>query len=292
MRALKRLSHRDWLTLRDLWITHLPAIDFDIKYPEPTLWELEPIKYPQLNAGGTAECPYVTGVREAILCEAILLIRKFIYCGTLLPTLSQAGKNTWTAIAAYEASFYGAKAFCYLLGFANLAKSSDLYVDAFCETQRRIGKRKIPVYETLRIHKLDDRLTHQVLWALTGRLIDTTSFEGDLNKIQTELRMLDWDKFTSFRNSVYYDGSFWPQRATMAMCDLIRGVQDAQIAEAARLENPIASPPFAGEYFAVAALIRRLIVGMLQTIADVAPAVELEIQAFDALQPIATAVVG
>lgn len=270
--------------MRDLWISHLPTIDFAAAYPSPTLWELPPIQHPQLNAGGVAECPYVNGVREAVLREAILLIRKFIYCGTLLPTLSGTGKNTWTAIAAYEASFYGAKAVCYLLGFAHLGKSSSLYVDVFCETERKVGKLKVKAYDTLRIHKLDERLTHKMLWGLTERLLDTTSFEGELLETQTQLKILDWGTFTSFRNSVYYDGSFWPLSETIQACDLIAGVEQIQIAEAARLDDLRSSPPFAGEYFAVATLLRKLIVGMLQTIADIAPAIKLELEAFDVLQ--------
>lgn len=270
--------------MRDLWINHLPTIDFAAAFPSPTLWELAPIQYPQLNAGGVAECDYVSGVREAVLREAILLVRKFIYCGTLLPTLSGAGKNTWTAIAAYEASFYGAKALCYLLGFASLGKNSNLYLDVFCETERKVGKLKVKFYDTLRIHKLDERLTHQMLWGLIERLLDTTTFEGELLEIQTQLKILDWGSYTSFRNSVYYDGSFWPLSATVQACDLISGIQQIQISEAAQLENVTSSPPFAGEYFAVATLLRKLIVGMLQSIADIAPAIKLEIEAFNALQ--------
>ena len=83
---------------------------------------------------------------------------------------------------------------------------------------------------------------------------------------------------------MYYDGSFWPLSATIQACDLTAGIQQTQIAEAAQLENATSSPPFAGEYFAVATLLRKLIVGMLQTIADIAPAIKLEVEAFDAFQ--------
>jgi hypothetical protein len=223
-------------------------------------------------------------VREAIFREAILLTRKFIYCATLLPPLSESGKNTWAAIAAYEASFYGAKAFCYLLGFANLSKSSDVYIDVFFETERKVGKEKKKYYETLRAHKLGERLTHVMLWGLTERLLDTTNFENNLRDLQTELKIKDWEKFTSFRNSVFYDGGFWPLSPDSALCDLTKGVHHAHMVDAAWLERSSASTPFADEYFAVARLFRELIIGMLQTIADIAPAISGEIQAFDTLR--------
>lgn len=287
MRALKRLSHRDWLTLRDLWLAHLPAIDFESVYPGPTLWELSALQHPQLDPSGIADCPYVPGVREAVFREAVLLTRKFIYCGTLLPTLSKVGRNTWTAVAAYEASFYGAKALCYLLGFASLGRNSNLYLDAFFETKRKEGKIKVSVYETCRVHKFDSRLTHEVLWALTERVIDTTTFPENLREIHEQLRILNWEKFTNVRNNIIYDGAFWPLSADMTLCDLTKGVPHSEMTSAASLADFSSAAPFAGEYFAVARLFRNLIVGMFETIADIAPAVASEVQAFNALRPAA-----
>lgn len=282
MRALKRLSHRNWLTLRDLWIGHLPSIDLDAQYPDPTLWQLPKIEHPSFNASGVAEFPYISGVREAIFREAVLLTRKFIYCGTLLPTLSGVGKNTWTAIAAYEASFYGAKALCYLLGFASLGRSSHIYLDAFYETEQKVGKLKKPSYDMLRVHNLGKIFTHEVLWGLTERLIDTTSFEGELRELQDKLKLMDWDKFSGFRNSVFYDGGFWPLQQDVASCDLVKGVQSTDMKNAAWLNRPL-SPPFAEEYFVAASLFRDVMKGMFQTIADLAPAVSSEVRAFEVI---------
>jgi hypothetical protein len=284
MRALKRLSHRNWPVLRDIWISHVPPVDLEVKYPEPSLWQLPNLRHPPLTASGTAEFPYVDGVREAIFREVILLSRKFIYCCTLLPTLSKVGKNTWTAIAAYEACFYGAKAFCYLLGFASLGRDSKMYLDAFYETERRVGKERKKVYDTLRVHRFDDRFTHEVLWALTARLIDTTRFESELREIQTQLRIVDWDEFTGFRNSVMYDGTFWPLHTDMNACDLTRSTPNVDMIDAALLRNPSLFPPFAEEYFLTAALLKELVLGMFDSLAEIAPVLKTEIDAFDTLR--------
>jgi hypothetical protein len=285
MRGLKRLSHRSWGSLRDRWIGHLPGIDFDTKYPEPTLWQLPDIDVPELDPAGTAEPPYVPGVREAIFREAVLLSRKFIYSGTILHKLSVSGKNTWTAVVAYEACFYGAKAFCYFLGFASCGRSSRMYIDAFHETERKVGKVRLKVCETLRFHRLDERLTHDVLWALTARLIDTTIFEDNLRSWQTLLKLTDWDGFSAFRNKVFYDGGFWPLQSDVATCDLAKVVHDPQIAAAALLEWTELSTPFASEYFATARLLRHLITGMIGSLAEISPALETEVLAFDSLRP-------
>lgn len=283
MRALKRLQHKNWATLRDLWLGHLPAIDFDAAFPEPTLAQLPRLKHPELNASGLTEVPYADGWREAVFREAILLARKFIYCGSLLPALSQEGRNTWTAVAAYEAAFYGAKAFVYLLGFAPLHRDSKIYVDAFYETEKRQGKEMIKTYDTLGIHGLADRLTHEVLWALVVRFLNTTQFDGEGQQIQTEMKILDWERFQSFRNRVYYECSFWPLSERIAECDIARPVNNVQMNAAAFLDDAAAAP-FAEEYFAAARLLRKLIVSMLASIATTAPALETEVRAFETLR--------
>jgi hypothetical protein len=158
-----------------------------------------------------------------------------------------------------------------------------MYIDAFFETTRRVGKERLTFYETLRIHKLRERFTHTMLWGLTERLLDTTKFEGELLELQTELKITDWDKFTGFRNSVLYDGAFWPLSPDISSCDLTQPVHIQQMSDAAWLEGDGNSPPFADEYFTTARLFRKLITGMLQTVAEVAPAISVELNAFETL---------
>lgn len=282
-RALKRIQHKDWPTLRELWIGHLPLIDFETAYPEPTLSQLQPLQHPELDASGLAEFPYADGLREAMFREAIILSRKFVYCGALLPILSREGKNTWMAVAAYETAFYGAKTFAYLLGFAPLNRDSKIYVDAFYEVEGRRGREKIKVYDTLRVHELGERLTHEVLWALFVRLLNTASFDGERQEFQTQLKIIDWDKFSSFRNRIFYDGSFWPLSDKISQCDIAQPIANGQMDAAAFLDN-IGAAPFAGEYFNAAGLLRGLVESMLASIADTAPALRNEVSAFEVLR--------
>jgi hypothetical protein len=186
-------------------------------------------------------------------------------------------------MAAYEASFYGAKAICFLLGFAPLSRSSKIYIDAFFETEKKIGKNRVKSYDVLRLHGLDDRLTHEVLWTLTVRLLDTTTFDGERREIQTKLKLIDWERFSSFRNAVLYEGSFWPLSGNLEECDIVRPTANAQINACSFLDADSIATPFAGEYFAVATLFRRLILSMLQSIADIAPALQSEIDAYSKL---------
>lgn len=272
--------------LRDHWIAHLPSVDFDSKYPEPILWHLSGLPHLQsgdFDTSGRAEYPYVDGTREAIFREALLLARKFIYCGMLMPILADKGRNTWTAVTAYESAFYGAKSFCYLLGFASLGRDSKIYLDAFDERVQTVGRQRTKVYDTLRLYKLPERLTHKMLWGLTQRLIDTTKFEGDLQRVQIDLRKTDWNEFVGFRNKIFYDGGFWPMHADMNLCDLVQASYIDKMVRAAWFE-PDSRAPFAEDYFVVGRLLRELIRGMFQTIAEIAPSLAIQVSAFAALQ--------
>jgi hypothetical protein len=71
----------------------------------------------------------------------------------------------------------------------------------------------------------------------------------------------------------------------MATCDLARVVRNPQIAAAALLEGSESSTPFASEYFATARLLRHLITGMIESLAEISPALETEVLAFDSLRP-------
>lgn len=121
---------------------------------------------------------------------------------------------------------------------------------------------------------------------LTARLVNTAIFEeDDLGQIQTELKLIDWGEFSKFRNRVFYDGAFWPLHADTKACDLVKGAHNAEMAIAALLEDSRSSAPFAGEYFIAATLLRKLVIGMFESLAEIAPAIEAEVDAFKALRP-------
>jgi hypothetical protein len=178
-------------------------------------------------------------------------------------------------MSAYETAFYGAKAFVYLMGFASMGRDSQCYLDAFVTTERRVGKSKMAVYETMRVHKFPERLTHAMLWPLVLRLLDTTTFEGELLAAQTALKIVDWEKFSALRNRIAYDGAFWPMADDLPRCDLVADVVIDEIVNAAWLDAEVSSP-FASEYFKVARLLRLMLSGIIENIAKLAPAIANE----------------
>jgi hypothetical protein len=276
----KKLSPRNWTRIRDHWLGHLPPIDFDAAYPHPTLWELPDFEQ-TLGATKKEEIiGYIPGVREAILREAVILARKLAYCWSIAQMSAGSGRQTWTAIAAYEASFYGAKSFCYMLGFASLGRDSRFYLDAFHESTVKIKKQNVTRLD-LKIHDLHSRLEHSTLWAINERLFNTTTFAANFAQTHQALRAIDWSSFSAFRNRVMYVGSFWPFSGEQGSYDLTREFCHPEILAALDpLQSVVA--PFAAHYFAVGKLFRSILHLMFADIAALAPAYSSEAMALQA----------
>jgi len=270
----KKLPHRNWDSLRDHWLGFLPIIDFDEGYPSPALWELPDYD----NTLGAVKIEgvisYLPGVREAIFREAIILARKLICCWSIARIAAEAGKQTWTSVAAYDASFYGAKSLCYLLGFANLGRDSKLYLDAFHESILRTNKIRI-TYLDLHVYNLASRMEHSTLWSLTERLLNTTNFDGTLAQLRSNLQRIKWDNFSVFRNRVMYVGSFWPFSDEITTCDLPRPFFHFDVLQALDTSLDIQAP-FAEQYFIAAKHFREMLYHMLHDIARLAPALARE----------------
>ena len=220
--------------------------------------------------------PHIDGVREAIFREAIILARKFSHCRSLVRIAASEGRSTWASVTAYEACFYGAKALCYLLGFASIGRSSSYLLDAFFEVIVKQRKGLIEERYDMKLHKLPERMTHAVLWGLTERLINTITFGNELSELKSQLRKIDWDNFSKFRNSIMYDGSFWTKLDSYEECDLINFVSDINIYRVSDGDGNYDQLPFAEEYFRVVQLLASTLSLMFADLATLAPVMDGE----------------
>lgn len=282
-RALKQMSHRNWSELQEEWLGYVPLIEFDIRYPEPALWQLAnfPAILGPISDGIVVE--HVDGIREAIFRETLILVRKFNHSRSLTRIAAAQGRPTWASINAYEACFYGAKAFCYLLGFANIGRDSSFYLDAFFEVRLKRRKGLFEERFDMKLHRLPERFSHSVLWGLTKRLLDTTTFATELSKLKASLRKIDWEDFSKFRNSLLYDGSFWTKLDKYVECDLINYVSDIQVYRASSAFSEDEAVPFAREYFLVSDMLRATLSLMLHDLANQVPALHGEAEAMSVL---------
>ena len=276
MSALKKLPHRDWERLRDLWIDHLPQIDFSDEFPEPTLWHLEEVREKLKGAESGTEVPYIEGTRESVFREAVLLTRKFSYCRQMSVGANRHGFPAWSIIAQYDACFFGAKAFCYLLGIASVDRHSKLYLDMFTPRIHKVGKKKLQVYDVLAVHKLDNNLTHSVLWSLIGRLGRTLTMPEDAGALLRQLKATDFSDVSYFRNKLIYDGGFWHNSDDIDHCDL-----NHRMSHLALNGDSIAhiTPESAQRCFSVAQVVGDALLYFFADLAKLAPKMAAEVDA-------------
>lgn len=277
MAGLKNLPHRRWEDLRDLWLEHLPQVDFSAQFPEPMLWNLPELRARLHNFSDGAELEYITGARESVFREAIVLSRKFTYCRTVSLEAATGGFPTWAIVAAYDACFYGAKAFCYLLGIASLDRNSKLFLDLFAARPYKSGKIRRQVYDVLVAHRLDERLTHNVLWGIMARLCRTLDLPQNAGSLSKDLRSIKFEQIASLRNSLIYDGGFWLKSDTPEHCDLTLRISNIDLYRA--LRHPPESPSIAERYFVVASKIQEALVYFFGDIAKLAPSMRSEVVA-------------
>jgi hypothetical protein len=253
----------------------VPLVEFSREYPSPTLWQLA--DFPGIGSvSDQLIIASIEGVREAIFREATILVRKFSHCRSIVQIAAAQGRSTWASIGAYEACFYGAKAFCYLLGFASVGRNSPFFIDVFFENEQEKRKRIAEERYDMKFHKLPERLTHAILWGLIERLINTTTFDANLSEQKAALRAIDWADFSNFRNSLMYDGAYWTKLDVYEECDLITLISDISIYRAASHARNFETLPFGKEYFRCMSLLGSTLALMFSDLARLAPALATE----------------
>jgi len=276
---IKKLSHRNWEEHRDAWLEHLPDIGLPNEYPSPALWDLPEFATATSIATDETVVGYLSGVREAIFREFALFARKLSYFSAACSLAVRERKQTWSILAAYEACFFGAKAFVYLMGFASAGRDSKLYVDAF--HRNVMGNRKYQrCLLEIKFHNLGQRLTHDVLWMIFRRLLFTARFTGDLVEVQTALRRIDWETFSRYRNKMLYNGGYWPFKDEMDYCDLCLNNIHPALTTFDRQESsfPIEG---ANDYFLAQLYLRQMNCLLLSDIAHFAPKLAIEVRALN-----------
>jgi hypothetical protein len=273
MRSLKHLPHRDWIAIRDLWIEHLPEINFETSFPEPILWELPGFKQQFVDVKTLSEVSYQAGVRESVFREAVIFSRKFAYCRAVCRDAATRGFPTWSIVAGYDACFYGARALCCLLGIVNIERHSKIFVDIFPYREIKYGKNRERKYDILIVHKLEDYLTHSALWAITARLCRT--FSVPKTEVSQLLKSLNLEQMSNFRNNIIYHGGCWIETDNPLNCDLTFILSNIRLFRA--LQTPSADPEEAERYYHLAVNINELLTYMFGDIASLAPAVSAEV---------------
>ena len=132
----------------------------------------------------------------------------------------------------------------------------------------------------MRVHYLPERFTHSILWSLTERLLNSSFFDGESKEVVSRLARSDWGDFSTFRNSIHYDGAFWPNSDSIGQMDLVEDNCDHSFHRAFN-DNCETTVPFANDYFEKLRDLRRLIRLMLQSISEFAPQIMAELDSIE-----------
>jgi hypothetical protein len=211
--TVKDIPHPNWDTLQDLWLNHIPG---GLIPPTASVESL--LKLSASEPKDKSELDLVAGVRERTFGDAIFLRDKALYCYSASAALNSAGYSTWTLLSMYDACFFSAKAFIYLLGFRDVGRSSKLYLNIFHNYKQRKSSNFDGHYS---LH-LQERLTHDSLWGVFVRLVDTLKGEADAVTVVKQLRKNDYSQFTRERNKLVYESDSWSRMSLIDQSDLQR----------------------------------------------------------------------
>jgi hypothetical protein len=208
---VKDIAQPNWSVLRDHWLNHVPA---DFVSEAVSVEEL--LRLSLVVTTDRTEIELVPGLRERTLEDIIYLRDKAIYCFDTTGALNQSGYSTWTALSMYDACFFAAKAFVYLLGFRDVGRSTKAYLQIFHQKHKK-GKLIFDGHYSL-IFK--ERMTHESLWDIFQRMVNAMQGTGATAELVKSLRKNDYEKFTKERNHIIYGTDTWSRRREIESSDL------------------------------------------------------------------------
>jgi hypothetical protein len=268
MATEKDLPHRTWSALRELWLEHVPAdltpADID---------SLSRVVHAHGHPIDRAPIPLVSGLREQALSEALFVRAKSLYCLECGIRSNDEGFATWSSMTMYEACFFAAKAFCYLLGIRDLSRDSNIYVDLFFQEYKK-GR---VIFDGHKAYLMKGRLTHSSLWKIFPRLIRT--FTLDLQFHQEgilELRKFDFDSFSRERNRILYKSFSWSREDSIETSDMFAPVSYIDNRRFISGENSFAE--YYSGYYLVAVAVNNLIEFLIRDLGTLAPALVSEVE--------------
>lgn len=263
MGDLKDIPHPNWDAMVDHWLGHIPA---NLIPPSVNVEELVRLSGNQLT--DKQQLDLIGGVRERTFGDIVFLRDKALYCYRICGTLNDGGHSTWTALAMYDACFFAAKALIFLLGFRDVGASSKAYLSVF----QQEFKKKTKIFDGHFVVFLKDRLTHESLWGIFLRLVNTLKGERDSVALIRSLRENDYSQFTKDRNHLIYRSETWSRLPHVDSSDLLYDV--SYLDNRAFLQsNGGVQAEYVDKYYRMAHSLINLVDELLADIGLLAPAV-------------------
>ena len=198
----KSARHPVVLSIVDKWSAVRESINVDE--------EVQLSEFPELAISGghvrnATDLEYFGAAREVVGANAIRAMAKSYEALDGSARCGEKGVTMAAIVQAYSSSFFAARGFCMLMGFAPLDRGSTITLDAFSEEVRKTRKSEV-ANDVLRLHKYK-RWGHDEVWSLTKRLVDTIHVPEILAEARDGLRIGKLDQSSRLRNSFQYDDS-------------------------------------------------------------------------------------
>jgi len=244
----------------------MPAFPKPGALPEPSsdsLLEVQGFSPPEDTPVRLQE---ITGIRSAVLWEAVCLYQKAKHTSVAARELLSSGFQTWSLFNSYHSAYLAAKGTMYLLGVTvPLVNSKRCILDIFASPEndrsgKRISAESLTDFVAIPVAGLDQ---HQ-LWAWFQRLLASTRSVPWDKELAREVHLITKSRdFVRQRNRLLYRSGFWiaddlllpletpwssppkygldtEDRSFLAgLCDHVHSIFDSALADLSNISAPI-----------------------------------------------------
>lgn len=202
---------REWDTVRDSWLEHIPPLVDLPTPPDPALENL-PALLQMSPSNSPNRVPDVPGLRSNALREAVYLFHKCSHANLAAQRLAADGMHSWCLFNAYHSAYLGARGIMALLGvsFPNL-KGSQVAIDLFPEHNEKAKRGTLQIvrfeqFMMMSFPKLDQRR----IWEGFQRILKMSDAPCWPKSLTSEVVSLAYEAITPPRNYFLYKAAYWP----------------------------------------------------------------------------------
>lgn len=180
---LQKLRGRDWSTIREAWLSFVPVFPKLGALPDPSSDDLLEVSGFSAPTAAPVRLQQITGIRAAVLWEAVCLYQKAKCTNIAARELLNSGFQTWSLFNFYHSAYLAAKGTMYLLGVTvPLVKSKRCILDVFAPPEDDRNGKKIKAESLTDFVAIPQPgLDQHQLWAWFQRMLAST-------------RSVPWDK--------------------------------------------------------------------------------------------------
>lgn len=180
---LQKLRGRDWSAIREAWLSFVPVFPKLGALPDPSSDDLLDALGFSAPTATPVRLQEITGIRAAVLWEAVCLYQKAKCTNVAARELLNSGFQTWSLFNFYHSAYLAAKGTMYLLGVTvPLVKSKRCILDIFAPPEDDRNGKKIKA----------ESLTDFVAIPLPG--LDQHQLWGWFQRLLASTRSVPWDK--------------------------------------------------------------------------------------------------